>query len=144
MNNSLGKEISILSRQFNIYISRELKELDIMPSEYIFIVNIEKGCKCSQQYLCDFFVIDKAVATRAVCSLVKKGILMRQKNPADKREYMLSLTEKGEQLKPLIQKKLSNWTRILAKNLSEEQMVAEYEILKDMRKNAVKENKNGK
>lgn len=140
MNNSIGREISILSRQFNIYIARELKELGIMTSEYIFIVNIESGSKCSQQDLCDYFVIDKAAATRAVSSLVEKGLVMREKNSNDRREYILSLTEKGEQIKPLIQEKLSNWTKILGRDLSEEQIVAQCEELKKMREKAVEEN----
>lgn len=140
MNNSIGREISILSRQFNIYIARELKELGIMTSEYIFIVNIESGSKCSQQDLCDYFVIDKAAATRAVSSLVEKGLVMREKNSSDRREYILSLTEKGEQIKPLIQEKLSNWTKILGRGLSEEQIVAQCEELKKMREKAVEEN----
>lgn len=140
MNNSIGREISILSRQFNIYIARELKELGIMTSEYIFIVNIESGTKCSQQDLCDYFVIDKAAATRAVSSLVEKGLVMREKNSSDRREYILSLTEKGEQIKPLIQEKLSNWTKILGRGLSEEQIAAQCEELKKMREKAVEEN----
>lgn len=59
MHISIGKEISILYRQFNIYITRELKDLNIMPSEYIFIVNIDEGKSCNQQEICDSFVIDK-------------------------------------------------------------------------------------
>lgn len=144
VNNSLGREISILARQFNIYIARELKELDIMPSEYIFIANIEKGRKCSQQELCDYFVIDKAVATRAVRSLISKGLLTREKNTADKREYVLSLTEKGEVVRPVIIEKLNNWTKILGGDLTKDEIEIQCNQLKNMRKNAVMENANGK
>ncbi|MCK9191054.1 MAG: MarR family transcriptional regulator [Sphaerochaetaceae bacterium] len=142
MHISIGKEISILYRQFNIYITRELKDLNIMPSEYIFIVNIDEGKSCNQQEICDSFVIDKSLATRAIKSLVEKGFIERLKNPDDKREYLLKLTERGKEVKPIIVQKLTNWTDILTEGLSQEEIDERYSNLEIMSQNALKENTN--
>lgn len=90
---NIGKYISILSRQFQIYINRELKEHDISSSEYIFIVNIPDDGDINQKQICDSFEIDQAMATRSMKSLEEKGLVLREKNPHDKRAYMIPLTK---------------------------------------------------
>lgn len=140
MKKSIGKEISLISRQFNIYITRELSDINVLPSEYIFIVNIDKNDKVNQKNLCDKLVLDKALATRALTSLVQKGFVRREKNPADKREYFISLTEKGEEIKPIIVTKLEKWTKILQGDLTDEKFDEVYKVLESFIDNALKEN----
>ncbi len=137
---TIGRDISILSRQFNIYIAKELQAIDIMTSEYIFVINIEKGIKTNQKELCDIFALNKAAATRAISSLMRKGYVNRERNPDNKREYLLSLTKEGEKIKPVILEKLTKWTELLTADLSDEQTEEVADILAQFRKNACKEN----
>lgn len=82
---SIGKYISILSRQSQIYINRELKNYNITSSEYTFLLNVPDYGDINQKQICDQFSIDQAMATRSMKSLEKKGLVLREKNPSDKR-----------------------------------------------------------
>jgi len=139
---SIGKYISILSRQAQIYINRELKVYDITSSEYIFLINVPDYGDINQKQICDEFSIDQAMATRSMKSLEKKGLVHREKNPSDKRAYMISLTEKGKKIKPIIIEKLDNWTKLIAGDMSEADFNTVLETLKYFSENAVKEVQN--
>lgn len=136
---SIGKYISIISRQFQIYISRELKDYDVTGSEYIFIVNVPKHGFITQKEICDEFSLDPAFATRGVKSLEKKGFVIRTKNENDKRSHYISLTEKGRVVQPIIQEKLQNWTRILAGGDSHDEIKNAVNKLQIFTRNALKE-----
>jgi DNA-binding MarR family transcriptional regulator len=144
MESNIGKEIAILARQFNKYIARELQGQDILTSEYIFIASIEEDKQCNQQDICNLYSIDKSVATRATESLVRKGFIERLKNPHDKREHILKLTDKGKEVKPFIVDRLSHWTDIISKELNEDEVELVSSIIRKMRIKALEENSNVK
>lgn len=140
MRSSFGREISIISRQSKMYLERVLKPFNVRVGEHRFILNVENGKHLNQQQLCDMFAIDKAQATRSIASLVEKGILKREKNPEDKREYLISLTEKGEEVKAEIFKQLDYWRDILKGDMPQEKLDEVIDILSEFRKKAIKEN----
>lgn len=144
MESNIGKEIAILARQFNKYIARELQGQDILTSEYIFIASIEEDKQCNQQDICNLYSIDKSVATRATESLVRKGFIERLKNPHDKREHILKLTDKGKEVKPFIVDRLSHWTDIISEELNEDEVELVSSIIRKMRIKALEENSNVK
>lgn len=111
---SIGKWISILYRQFQIYINRELKEYDINSSEYIYLANIAQNEGENQKSLSDRLKIDKSFTTRVMRNLEQKGYLTRTQNPQDKREYIINLTDKGKEIQPIILEKLQYWTKVLS------------------------------
>lgn len=140
MRRSIGREISIISRQSKMYLERVLKPLNVRVGEHMFILNVENGKHINQQQLCDMFVIDKAQATRAISSLVEKGMLKREKNSEDKREYLISLTEKGEDVKAKMFKQMDYWRDTLKGDMSQDELDKVISILAIFRENAMKEN----
>jgi len=120
-SSSIGKLISIISRQTQNYISREMQRLGITGSEYIFLVNTPDEGEITQQEICNQFELDPAYATRGVKSLVAKGLLNREKSTIDKRSYEITLTDEGRLMKPKIQKVLDHWTDVLAGDMSQEE-----------------------
>ena len=144
MRKSLGKEISIISRKFDIYLQRELNKINISKSEYIFIINTENEGGSSQQAICDDFEIDKAVGARAIASLIKKGLLKREKNDQDKRSYRIYLTDKGLAIKPQIDAILLRWTMVLSQDIETEDIEKIFALLKKMKKNAIKDVNDGR
>ncbi len=140
---SIGKWVSILYRQFQIYINRALNEYDINSSEYIFLINISKKQGVNQKMLSEDLIIDQALTTRVMKSLEEKGYITRAKNSHDRREYQIFLTEKGEEIQPIILGKLKAWTDILANDLNVEAVDQGIAMLKVMSTNAVQENRGG-
>lgn len=134
---SIGKWISILYRQAQVYLNNELKPYNLNSSEYIYLINLAGNEGASQKYLSDMLIIDDAFTTRVMKSLEQKGYIAREKSLEDKRLYNISLTEKGKKVQPVIIGALEHWTRILSKDMSEEDIDSMIEKLKLMSRNAL-------
>lgn len=135
---SIGKYISIISRQSQAYISYEMKKFGITGSEYLFLIHTPNEGVITQQEICDDFKLDPAFATRGVKSLVEKGYLSREKSQVDKRSYDIALTDKGRTLKPLIQERLDNWSYTLAGDMTDEELYDFIDKLIEISKRASK------
>lgn len=138
-NYSIGKYISIISRQTQVYISREMLKIGITGSEYIFLVNTPDDGVITQQEICNRFELDPAFATRGVKSLVAKGYLIREKSLVDKRSFEISVTDKGRALKPAIHEILDHWTDVLAGDMPETEREDMMNKLIDFKNRANKE-----
>ncbi|MGC7872194.1 MarR family winged helix-turn-helix transcriptional regulator [Desulfosporosinus sp. SYSU MS00001] len=135
---SIGKWISILHRQAQIYVNNEMKSYALNSSEYIYLINLaEKEDGVSQKYLSDKLYIDEALTTRVIRNLEKKGYVTRKKSLDDKRSYNVKLTEKGKNVQPIILDMLSRWTDILAKDMNEGEIDYILDKLKLMSKHAL-------
>ncbi len=136
---SIGKWISILHRQSQIYLNRELKPYGLNSSEYIYLVNLAaENDGSNQKHLSDMLSIDDALTTRVMKSLEQKGYIMREKNQSDKRSYNIRLTDKGIEIQPIILKALKNWTDIISEGMTEEEKDSIIQKLTTMSDNALK------
>jgi DNA-binding MarR family transcriptional regulator len=136
---SIGKWISILHRQAQIYLNRELKPYGLNSSEYIYLVNLAAGNNgVNQKQLSDMIIIDDALTTRAMKSLENKGYIVREKSQSDKRSYNIRLTEKGIRIQPIILGILKKWTDIISEGMNEEEKDLIIQKLKAMSNNALK------
>jgi DNA-binding MarR family transcriptional regulator len=136
---SIGKWISILYRQSQIYLNRELKPYNLNSSEYIYLINIGvENEKVNQKQLSDMIIIDDALTTRVMKSLETKGYILRERSEIDKRSYNITLSEKGVSIQPIILKTLQNWTDIIAVGMEEEEKDSIIQQLTIMSNNALK------
>lgn len=55
-----GRWISILYRQFQIFINDELKDLNITSGEYIYLIKLYENEELTQEDLAEIYYIDKA------------------------------------------------------------------------------------
>lgn len=118
---SIAKWISVLHRQFQIYLNRELKSYDIHASEYIFLVNLYEKDGVTQEQLSTNLFINKAATARAIGRLEKLGYVQRTRNPNDGRAYLVTLTAKGLKMRNMIQDKLKYWTKVISSGLTPEE-----------------------
>ncbi len=136
---SIGKWISILHRQAQIYINRELKPYGLNSSEYIYLVNLASENEgVNQKYLSNMIIIDDALTTRAMKSLENKGYITREKSREDKRSYHIKLTQKGVEIQPVILETLINWTDIISEGMKDEEKDCIIQKLMVMSNNALK------
>jgi len=70
-----GRWISILYRQFQIFINNELKDLNITSGEYIYLIKLYENKELTQEDLAEIYFIDKAAITRSIRSLEDKGYI---------------------------------------------------------------------
>jgi len=140
---SIGRWISIIHRQFQIYINNAIRQYGLNSSEYIYLVSLGHNEGVNQRYLSDQLCIDDALTTRVMKSLERKGYITRTRSEADKRAYSIRLTEKGAAIQPVIIDTLNHWTGILSRGMDEAQVDTIIRTLQAMSQNAVHETKKG-
>ena len=119
-NKSIGRLISVLHRQFQVYLNVALKDVGISSSEYVFLVTlfIEEGI--SQDELSARILIDKAATARAIKSLEDRGYVRREIDDKDKRIKRVYCTDKAKAYEAQIRKALASWTKFLTEDIDDE------------------------
>ncbi|WP_202404761.1 MarR family winged helix-turn-helix transcriptional regulator [Shimazuella alba] len=136
---SIARWISVLHRQFQIYLNRELKDYDINSSEYIFLVNLYEKDGISQEQLSTNLFINKAATARAIARLEKLDYVKRTRDPNDSRAYLVTLTTKGLEMRNFIKTKLMYWTQTISAGLTSAEADDLVQKVKKMTMNALDE-----
>ena len=105
---SIGKNIGILNRQFNIFLNRELAGTELNATEFMYIGYLYQNDGIMQDELAKEFLVDRAAITRTLKNMEEKGFVDRVRSREDGRERRIYLTEKArgyEKLAESIQKK---------------------------------------
>ena len=109
--------ISVLYRQFQIYINNNTKDLQISASEYIFLMEMYKNDNMSQEQLSKNLIIDKSATARAIKSLEEKEYIIRKKDDNDKRTNRIKLTKKGIEIKDRLSNLLEEWNNEITSDI---------------------------
>ena len=135
---SMGKWISILHRQAQIYLNTRLKPYGLNYSEYISLVNLSsENDGNNQKHLSDILMIDGALTTRAMKNLENKGYIIRERSKSDKRANNVRLTRKGIEMQPIILMALKDWTDIISEGMNTDEKDSIIQKLTVMSNNAL-------
>lgn len=132
LKNSIGRLISILHRQSQIYINCVLKEYGITSAEYAFLLYLYKKDGITQDDLSTYLYIDKSATARAIKSLEEKGYIIRSKDSVDKRCNRVYLTEKARSHEDEIKKRIFKWSQFLTEDMDEETINMTFTLLEGM------------
>ena len=138
---NVGRWISVIYRQFQVYINNELKDFNINSSQYIFLVNLYIQDGINQEELASSLFIDKGATARAIKQLEDNGYIERKVNPQDKRAYKVYVTEKALSIKSDITEILDKWNETLSADLKEDEIKILIKSLKNMSSNVLIHNK---
>lgn len=132
MHKSIGRLMSILHRQAQIYINHTLKDYNITSAEHFFLLYLWKNDGASQDEMSVYLYIDKAATTRAIKSLEEKGYVKRSKDNIDKRFNRVYLSQKAKLSMDDIVKRICQWSVFLTEDLDEDSKEYIYSILENM------------
>lgn len=110
----------ILNRQLQTYINLAFKAIDLNYWECIFIVNLYDNEGINQEMLSSILLIDKAIATKTIKSLVNKGFIIRKVCEKDKRAKNLYLSDKGKEYKEQIFYLIEKWIDYISDGIDKE------------------------
>ena len=115
---TLGNLFAQLSRIYTGLLSASLQSSG--ADRYINILIFLGSCPTpvKQQYLVYNLGIDKASMVRMLDYLHEKKLLIRTVNPANRREYLLSLSTKGKRSIPIIKDAIKQTEDMLLEGLS--------------------------
>ncbi|HOI39973.1 MAG TPA: MarR family transcriptional regulator [Methanobacterium sp.] len=113
--------MSIITRNHYIFMNHELKHLELTDGQVPCLLVLSKKEGITQDELAKMFYIDKGTIARAIKKLEEKGMVNKVQDPLNRRRYLLSLTQKGEQVIPVILQAEKKWENILFKGFSNEE-----------------------
>ena len=101
LSKEIAVELNLSHCRLKQYIASMLKKrgVPLTPEQFILIDLLWNQGAMSQQQLADQMQKDKNSVTKLVDAIEKKGFVVRQQNPHDRRSNTIVLTEKAEQLK---------------------------------------------
>ncbi len=95
------------------YLNYEFSKYNISLIQVFCIFKIYENEGINQKDLAADLILTKGAITKAIVKLESEGYLTREKLSEDKRYYSLMLTEKGEDLIPVMKEINENWEREL-------------------------------
>ena len=132
--------ISVLYRQFQIYINNNTKDLQISASEYIFLMEMYKNDNMSQEQLSKNLIIDKSATARAIKSLEEKEYIIRKKDDNDKRTNRIKLTKKGIEIKDRLSNLLEEWNTEITSDIDKNLLNTVIDTINKMSIKAIEKN----
>ncbi|MBB6214215.1 DNA-binding MarR family transcriptional regulator [Anaerosolibacter carboniphilus] len=132
MEKPIGRFVSILYRQSQVYFNYILKEFDITSAEYSLLLYLYRKDGITQDDLSAYLYIDKSAIARAVKSLEQKGYVIRDKDDADKRFNRVYLSDKAKIFEDEIRKRIWSWSEFLTEGLDEESVDMVLSVLEKM------------
>lgn len=127
-----GKYISAIYRHLQILISDQLQPFRIGSGQFTFLLTIAKAEGISQKALSEELLIDKTTTAKAIKKLEAVGYVRKETNPADKRYYLLYLTELGREVLPKVATVLHDISRKSRVGISDEEYKLMLILLKKM------------
>lgn len=112
-------EIGVTGRIYALYRSEKLEKLDIVGSQYLYILRVCEFPGISQEKLAKILLFNRSSVTRQVAALEKKGFLKRERCETDRRTYLLYPTEKALAAEPVIHKVSRSFRKSIAADLTE-------------------------
>lgn len=126
---NLGRMLGFLTKQYIGHLARRMENTPIERYYYpLFIIGKHSGC-ITQQQLADQLLIDKVNMVRILDILSADGYIERKVNPADRREHLLFVTEKGLPWVDEIEQGLQETDALFLSLLPESQQVSFRESL---------------
>ena len=132
--------ISVLYRQFQIYINNNTKDLQISASEYIFLMEMYKNDNMSQEQLSKNLIIDKSATARAIKSLEEKEYIIRKKDDNDKITNRIKLTKKGIEIKDRLSNLLEEWNNEITSDIDKNLLNTVIDTINKMSIKAIEKN----
>ena len=116
------------------YMKSKFNDLDL-GHDVRYIMFIYDNPNCSQDDLVNMFSQSKGNIAKVLKKLEDRGYIKRQTNPENRRKYMLTTTEMGEELVPKYRQISLDWERDVGISDSDDKLK---ERIKEIAFNAMK------
>lgn len=136
-------KITKIAREVGRFVSQQLKEDGIGPSEFDVIHAVRKHDGISQAEICALLGRDKGAVARQVKSLCQRGYIIRKPSRLDRRAYELFPTEKAERLKKDKRALETAYYSYLLDGLTQEEAARFAELLDKVYSRSKEESKRG-
>ena len=123
--------ITSLRKDFTEFCNENLQEMGLTQGLLFFILYAGKHPQCSPKELTEALHMDAGYCARTLAKLEEKGFLVQERNPADRRARMVTLTEEGEKVFHASYDLFAKWDKEVLKDLTPSQKA---ELMDTMKK----------
>lgn len=126
--------VSIIRRGELSYLRSELEAFGLIPLEGRLICLLKGRC-LMQEELAECLDLDKGRIARTISMLEEKGLVCRNTNDQNRRQKLVSLTEKGIEICERICEVYQAWNDICYQGFTEEEKNLNHEFVKRISQN---------
>ena len=127
-------DIYTISRCTHNYYARELRKLSITMGQFPFIMGITENDGISQDKLSAEMMISKSTTAVIVQQLLSAGLITREIDPADRRNFKLHATEKARALIPQIEEIIDRCHSAVTADLTDIERAVLVNLVRKVRK----------
>lgn len=127
--------LSVIVRYCRNFTEKRLKEFELTFGEQMILIFLSKNDNVNQDTISKRYMIDKGMVAKTLTKLEEKAFIVREQNPYNKRENIISLTEKGASIINNIKAVFDEWNEIICEEISQEEMDSFKKIIGKMAKN---------
>jgi DNA-binding MarR family transcriptional regulator len=131
----LIKLFTCFERRQKKFLTRVMENDGIKSQQARYIITLDRQPGVSQDYLADFYSVDKSYVARGIRQLEKLGLVSRVSDEKDRRYYKLFLTAKGKKIHAKIQQAFAEWENFVSAGVSIGNIRASVETLQKMIEN---------
>ncbi|MGE8640231.1 MAG: MarR family winged helix-turn-helix transcriptional regulator [Achromobacter sp.] len=96
----LGFMVTSVRNSIHEALERELAPFELTTPQYVVLNCLAKGWGRTLSDFCRVLAYDSGAMTRLLDRIVAKGFIRRVENEADRRSYLIELTEQGQAALP--------------------------------------------
>ena len=131
----ISRKLIRLGKLYLAELSKVTGHLDINQYYYVLTLICYHDGKLTQKALGEMLGKDKSAMVSIIDNLSEKGFVYREINPADRREHLLSVTEKAKKAVPEIVTAFEDMNNTMTENISDDDMAVFYNVLLKMQQN---------
>jgi DNA-binding MarR family transcriptional regulator len=79
------------------YGHQKIKALGLTETEYTICTFLYYHNEVSQETIAETLLLDKTTVAKAIATIIKKGYILREQNPENRRKNIIKITEPGIQ-----------------------------------------------
>ncbi len=98
----ISRKLMVLGRAYLSVLGDQMEHLDINRYYYALTVICYYDGQLTQKALAEKLGKDKSIIVKVIDTLAEKGFVSREINPADRRQHLLSVTDKAKKAVPQI------------------------------------------
>lgn len=129
------REIGMIARALDSISNIEFKKFNLTKGQYLYLVRICENPGIIQEQLSDMIKVDRTTVSRAVKKLEKEKLVVKKKDPHNRKIKRLYATKKGEEIYPFLLREHEHSNRVALQGFTEEEIDIIFELLQRVRKN---------
>lgn len=135
MESEILRQIGTISRSLDSISNVEFAQFDLAKGQYLYLSRIKENPGIIQHRLSELLCVDKSTANRAINKFEEKGLITKKDDLVNKKEKHLFITQKGEEIYPVIIRENEYSTKVATENISPEKMKVFVEVINKMADN---------